>query len=277
MWHGMIAIALVFLFSVCAHAAGPTTAPGDTLNPNLPTLWIIGDSTVHNGTKGQVGWGDPIKALFDSSRINVVNRAIGGRSSRTFRTEGRWEQILSEAKPGDFVILQFGHNDPAPLSGDNRERGTIRGMGEETQEVTLKLKNGQKETVHSYGWYMKAYATEAKAKGMSAIICSYVPRCPRPAGNATTQPAKDDAPKEVPGYPLWAKQAAEATGATFIDLYSLILSKYASMSPEEVKQNYFTPADFTHTSPTGAQLNAQCVVEGLKATDSPLKQYLKSR
>ena len=61
----------------------------------LPTLFIVGDSTVKNGTRGQQGWGDPIAKLFDTSRIKVENHAIGGRSSRTFQTEGRWERILA--------------------------------------------------------------------------------------------------------------------------------------------------------------------------------------
>ena len=77
-------------------------------------------------------------------------------TSRTFRNEGRWDEILKDAKPGDYVLMQFGHNDPAPLSGDNRERGTIRGISDETQDVTLTLGNnkGKAETVHSYGWYI---------------------------------------------------------------------------------------------------------------------------
>jgi lysophospholipase L1-like esterase len=269
-------VVLLFVFA-CVQASAQTTAPaaspGEERNPNLPTLWLIGDSTVRVGTRGQQGWGDPIRALFDTTRINVVNRAIGGRSSRTFRTDGRWDQILKESKAGDFVIMQFGHNDPSKLAGDNRERGTLRGVGDETEEVTLTLKNGQKEVVHTYGWYMKTYATEAKEKGMTPIICSYIPRCPRPG--TATQPTKIEVPKERTSYQLWAKQSADATGATFIDLMSIILGKYAAMTPETIKEKYYTPADFTHTSPAGAEFNAQCVVEGLKATDCPLKTYLK--
>src|SRR5690349_12556597 len=55
----------------------------------LPTIWIIGDSTVRVGTRGQRGWGDELKPFFDLSKVNLVNRAIGGRSSRTFLTDGR--------------------------------------------------------------------------------------------------------------------------------------------------------------------------------------------
>src|ERR1700722_14131112 len=79
-------------------------------NPNLPTLYVVGDSTARNNEPLR-GWGSEIGAFFDPAKINVVNRAIGGRSSRTFMTEGRWDKVLAELKPGDFVLVQFGHND----------------------------------------------------------------------------------------------------------------------------------------------------------------------
>src|SRR5260221_6654899 len=81
----------------------------------LPKLFIVGDSTVRNGTKGQQGWGDPLIKLFDKTKVTVENHAIGGRSSRTFQTEGRWDKILAAAQPGDFVLIQMGHNDGGPL------------------------------------------------------------------------------------------------------------------------------------------------------------------
>ena len=75
-----------------------------------------GDSTVSNGTKGQQGWGTPLAALFDPKKIKVDNRARGGRSSRTFITEGLWEKVLAETRPGDFVLIQFGHNDSGAIN-----------------------------------------------------------------------------------------------------------------------------------------------------------------
>src|SRR5262245_44513956 len=104
----LIPIALVLL-------AFATIVPAQSGSSNSrPTLFIIGDSTVKNSTAGQLGWGDPIRDLFDLNRINVENRARGGRSSRTFQTEGSWDQIVAELKPGDFVLMQFGHNDGGP-------------------------------------------------------------------------------------------------------------------------------------------------------------------
>jgi lysophospholipase L1-like esterase len=234
----------------------------------LPTLFIVGDSTVRNGTKGQQGWGDPIAELFDRSRINVVNRARGGRSSRTFQTEGLWEAVLAEMKPGDFVLIQFGHNDGAPLEDAQRARGTIRGTGEESREIYNPIMKKQ-EVVHTYGWYMRKYVRDAKAKGATPIVLSYIPRCPRPVDPPI------DAGAAPTSYALWAKQSAEAEGAPFIDLYGLIAKHYATMTPQQIKDKYFTPADFTHTSAAGAKRNAEAVVEGIRGLkDVALGGYL---
>jgi lysophospholipase L1-like esterase len=263
-----------YFLSVLLMALLATSAMAQTTRP---TVWIIGDSTVRNGTAGQQGWGDPIKELFDAGKVRVENRAIGGRSSRTFRTEGRWEQVLKDAKAGDFVLIQFGHNDPSPLAGDDRERGSIRSEGDETEEVTLTLgtRKGQKETVHSFGWYLRQYVKEAKEAGLTPVVCSYVPRCPRP--NEKNPAAKIEPPKdELTSYALWSKNAAEKQGAEFIDLHRLVRQKYVGLTPAEVKQKYFCDKDFTHTNPEGAKLNAACVVEGIRQLkDQRLNGFLK--
>ena len=105
-------------------------------NPALPSLILIGDSTVRNGRDdgqgkgeaGQWGWGNPLAAYVDTTKVNLVNRAVGGLSSRTYLTSGHWERTLAFVKPGDVVLMQFGHNDASPLNDDKRARGTIRGV-----------------------------------------------------------------------------------------------------------------------------------------------------
>src|SRR5258708_37688763 len=97
---------------------------------NPPTLFLIGDSTVRNGNgtgaNNQLGWGEPLAAYFDSAKIQVLNRARGGRSSRTFLTEGLWDQVLDNLKSCDFVIMQFVHNDRRPLHDNQRARVSPR-------------------------------------------------------------------------------------------------------------------------------------------------------
>src|SRR6476469_4878576 len=84
------------------------------LKKEKPVLYIIGDSTVKNGDgsgkNGQWGWGTLLDAYFDTAKIAVRNHAIGGRSSRTFITDDRWNRILKDLKKGDYVLIQFGHN-----------------------------------------------------------------------------------------------------------------------------------------------------------------------
>lgn len=128
-------------------------------NPDLPTLFLIGDSTVRNGrgdgSNGQWGWGEPLVDYFDAAKITVVNRALGGRSSRTFITERHWSRVLAMLKPGDFVIVQFGHNDSGPLDDSARARGTLAGTGDETREIDNPITR-QHEVVHTFGWYLKS-------------------------------------------------------------------------------------------------------------------------
>lgn len=227
-----------------------------------PTLWIIGDSTVRNNTKGQQGWGDPLKSLFDASKIKVENRALGGRSSRTFQTEGLWAKIVGNMKQGDFVLMQFGHNDGGPLDS-GRARASLKGIGDETREIVDA--KGNKEVVHTYGWYMKKYCTDAKDKGATPIVLSPIPRNIWKDGKVA-RASKD--------YGKWSDESAKATNVAFVDLNEIIAVHYEKLGKDKVDALFF--GDHTHTSPAGAKLNAEAVVEGLRGLkDCPLCKYLK--
>lgn len=258
---GVLTTAAILLFAAvlpASSADGPATP--------IPTLFIVGDSTVRNHTKGQQGWGDPVAALFDKTKIKVENHAIGGRSSRTFITEGRWDKILAAAKPGDFVLIQMGHNDGGPLDDTKRARGSIRGTGEETKEIDNPITR-KKEVVHTYGWYLRKYIRDAREKKMVPIIVSSIPHCPK------KQVAKGDVEKS--NYVAWSEEVAAAEKADFIHLNKLVMAKYAELTPAEIKAKYFTAADNTHTSPAGAGLNAACLAQGVCALkDCKLKDYL---
>src|SRR5687767_776576 len=87
----------------------------------VPTLFVAGDSTAsanEPNPKNQQGWGAVIQPLFDETKLRVVDVARGGRSSRTFITEGHWDRMLAQLQAGDFVIIQFGHNDSGAVNAE---------------------------------------------------------------------------------------------------------------------------------------------------------------
>ena len=238
------------------------------LQDKKPTFYIIGDSTVRNGdgrgSNQQWGWGSFMSLHFDTSKINIRNHAIGGRSSRTFITEGRWDSILVRLKKGDYVIMQFGHNDAGPLDDTARARGTIRGIGDESKEI-FNPKTNKQEVVYTYGWYMRKYIRDAKAKGAVPIVCSPIPRNDWKEGKVA---------RSTESYAKWAREVAQQEGAAFIDLNELVAKKYEEMGAENVKP--FFPADHTHTNIDGAKLNAEIVTEALKGLQlNGLKDLLK--
>jgi lysophospholipase L1-like esterase len=235
-------------------------------NRTLPMLFIVGDSTVHNLQTTERGWGDVIGKYFDTNKIRVENHALGGRSSRTFQTQGWWDLVLAAARPGDFVLIQLGHNDGGSLDDTNRARGTIRGIGEETRETYNPIMK-KPEVVHTYGWYLRKYITDARARGMTPILCSPVPRCPKEEVKAGDVEKSD--------YVSLSGEVATNENVRFIHLNRIVMGHYAGLTPEVVKSKYFTPADNTHTSLAGAELNAASVIEGLRGLkDCPLKACL---
>jgi rhamnogalacturonan acetylesterase len=236
--------------------------------PQKPVLYIIGDSTVKNGDgtgKGSLwGWGSFMADRFDTLRIDVQNHAIGGRSSRTFITEGRWERILQELKAGDYVLMQFGHNDSSPLDDTARARGTIKGIGDDSVATYNPIRKIN-ETVYSFGWYMRKYIVETKAKGAIPIVCSPIPR--NNFANGLTERANNS-------YGKWSQEVAKANGAFFIPLNDLIADRYDALGADSV--NHFFPGDHTHPNKEGSELNADMVVKGIKALKKcDLKKYLK--
>ncbi len=255
---------LFWLLCASAPVAGPVPvqAQASPAGHRSPALFIIGDSTVRNHTRGQLGWGDPIAAWFDTNRIRVINRALGGRSSRSFQTEGLWSKVLAELKPGDFVLMQFGHNDGGSLD-KGRARASLKGAGQQSQVITNQT-TGTIETVHTYGWYLRKYISDTKAKGATPIVLSLVPRKIWKSGKIV---------RGTHDYVQWAREAAQQEGVAFVDLNDIVARHYEALGPEKVNQLFGD--EHTHTNAQGARLNAQCVVEGLRGlNDCALARYL---
>lgn len=232
--------------------------------PAKPVIYLIGDSTVRNTDKEQWGWGSILGSYFDADKISVNNQAMAGRSTRTFIKENRWHRVDSMLRPGDYVLMQFGHNEGSkPDTNKAGYRGVLKGTGEETVELTWP--NGTKETVHTYGWYLRKFIRETKAKGATPIVLSMIPRNQFKDGKVLRA---DDS------YGKWAREIAEQEKVAFINLNGISADKYDTWGADSVKK--FFPGDHTHTNKLGATVNAQSVVEGIKANKSiALNKYLK--
>ena len=113
---------------------------GSSRKDNHPVLFLVGNSTMRtgtlgNGNNGQWGWGYYVHQYFDTERITVENHALGGTSSRTFYNK-LWPAVLEGIRPGDWVIIELGHNDNGPYD-HGRARASIPGTGTDSMVVTI--------------------------------------------------------------------------------------------------------------------------------------------
>lgn len=246
-------------------APAPTGAP-PALDPARPTIFIAGDSTAARGRgESQQGWGVPFSAYFDPAKVNVANRARGGRSSRTFINEGLWDQLLADVKPGDTVLIQFGHNDGGPIN-TRPARGSIPGLGEETQEITHVI-TGQPETVHTFGWYLRKMIADVKAKRASPVVLSLTVRNRWSDGKIERGSGR---------YSQWAFEIAKAAAVPFLDVTHRMADAFEQLGEERVKTFY--PQDHTHFNAEGADRHAAIVVAGLKGLrPSPVEKLLSAK
>jgi rhamnogalacturonan acetylesterase len=158
--------------------------------------------------------------------------------------------------------MQFGHNDGGPLD-DGKARASLKGSGDDAQVVTNKV-SSKVETVHTYGWYLRRYISDAKAKGATPIVLSLVPRKIWKDGKVA---------RSSNDYAKWAAEAANTEGVAFVDLNDIVARHYEELGQDKV--NRLFADEHTHTNPEGAELNARCVVEGLRALkECQLTKYL---
>lgn len=244
--------------------------PGYSRKNCRPVVFVIGDSTVKNGrgdgSNKQWGWGSLFWQQFDTTLISVENHALGGRSSRTFIGEGLWDKVLAAVQPGDYVLIQFGHNDAGPLN-TGRARAVLRGNGDQDTTVVMEA-DGKEMTIHTFGWYMRKYAADVKDKKATPILMSHIPR------NQWLTSDSLQVRRNADSFGSWTRDAALQAGVPFIDLNARIADKYDQLGKTVVPRLF--QGDHTHTSLEGAILNAITVAEGIEALeDCRLRRYLK--
>lgn len=227
-------------------------------------IFLTGDSTVKNADKdenGMWGWGSQAYTVFDSLRCQVINAAKAGRSTRTYLNEGRWEAVYNSLQPGDYVLIQFGHNDIGSID-TQKERGVIP-CTYDTCHVYHRASDGQYEVVYSFGWYLRKFIQDVREKGATPILVSLTPRNEWSNGHIERRD----------NYIRWYREVVETTGVDFIDLHNITANALDKIGQEKAKSMY--NHDHTHTSLAGARLNAQGIAKGLKNVHSPLRKYLK--
>ena len=137
-----------------------------------PTVHLCGDSTMASMTGAIQGWGTYLQYSFDSARFAVNNAAKAGRSARSYTREGRFDAVLQTVQAGDWVVIEFGHNDGGSVGSTDNGRSDCYGAGNETCETTY---NGVAETVQTYPTYLKNAGAAFLAAGANVVISSSTP------------------------------------------------------------------------------------------------------
>ncbi|KAF9731766.1 hypothetical protein PMIN06_007690 [Paraphaeosphaeria minitans] len=231
-----------------------------------PTIYLAGDSTMakSGANDGSTdGWGPYLSRYVT---VPVVNKAIGGRSARSYSNEGRFTEIANLVKSGDIVVIEFGHNDGgSPNSASDNGRSDCPGTGEET---CTSGKDGS--TVYTFGHYVKAAAKTYIAKGATVVVSSQTPNNLWEGGSFSTS---------APRFVAYAAQAGKevGSGASFVDHFQAVLNAYRKLG--NAGTNALYPKDHTHTSPAGADLSAQAFAQAIKLKlngTTPIAPYVEA-
>ncbi|MEL7975316.1 SGNH/GDSL hydrolase family protein [Isoptericola sp. F-RaC21] len=236
-----------------AHLAGLTITPKPSRGAGeKPTVYVTGDSTVQSYTDywiPQAGWGQMIDG-FLSDDVTVDNHAIGGRSSKNFISQGRLDEVLTQIKPGDYLYVQFGHNDNS-YGVDDRYAAPA-----------------------DYRNYLRTFVDGAKQRGATPILVTPVSR--------RSFDASGKANVSFGAYVDEAKALAEETGTPLVDLSASSRALLNELGPEGSKNLFLhtAPGEFadrpdgtaddTHFQANGASHMARLVAEGTRALDIPL-------
>lgn len=206
----------------------------------LPTLFVLGDSTVCDQPgEPYASWGQMITRFF-GDKIAVANHAESGESLKSSLAAKRLDKVLSLMKPGDFLLIQYGHN-------DMKERG--EGVGAFT----------------SYRASLKHFVDEARKKGGIPILVTSMHRRTFDANGKITNSHGD--------YPDAVRQLAKEQRVPLIDLHAISKDLYEALGPED-SGRLFKDGDGTHHSSYGAYQLAKAIVQSIRNQRLPLARYL---
>ena len=267
------------LLALALHVMAFAQVPADTI-----TVFMIGDSTMANKPldkeNQERGWGQMLPIYLEGA-IKVDNHAVNGRSSKSFIDEGRWEKVREQIRPGDYVIIQFGHNDEKAKSPD---RYTVPGS--------------------TFDANLKKFVNETREKGGTPILMNSIVRRNFPAnGIAAAQtddrqktwkkglenyPAEGDTLVDTHGdYRIAPKNVAEEMGVVFVDMNTLTHELVQGLGKDSSKDLFmwmpvgkyeFAPngrIDNTHLNVYGGIVVSRLAVNALAEKVPALKPYIR--
>lgn len=220
------------------------------------TVWMIGDSTMSvkkENTYPETGWGMAFAEFFND-KVTIQNKAMNGRSTLSFINEKRWQEVYEGLKPGDYVIIEFGHND---------EKTDKPGVG---------------TTPEAYQVNLAKFVVEARSRKAIPVLMTPIAR--RNFKNGVLEDTHRN-------YPDMVRRLADSLRVPMVDMLQKtqrLLQQYGEEQSvalfnyvDSGHVNYLKgKKDNTHLSPLGAKAVADCAVEGLKEEHIPLIKYLKS-
>ena len=218
--------------------------------PARLTVWMIGDSTMANkpdpAHNPERGWGQALSEFLDRD-VAVENRAVNGRSTKSFIAEGRWDSVRVRLRKGDVVLIQFGHNDQK-----------VEDSTRYTNAYTTYRRN------------LERFVAETRARGATPIVLSSIVRRSFSAGGAL---------QDTHGaYPWVARTVAREAGVGFVDLQLLTEELVQRAGPERSKALYVWVGerhDDTHLSPAGADSVARLAARELRRLGGPLARHVR--
>ncbi|MCQ2242876.1 MAG: rhamnogalacturonan acetylesterase [Bacteroidaceae bacterium] len=253
---------------------------------DVQTMFMIGDSTMANKdtTKGpERGWGMMVQEYFDETKLIVDNHAVNGRSSKSFIDEGRWQKVLDKIKPGDYVVIQFGHNDEKSAPERHTEPGS------------------------TFDDNIRKFIRETRAKGGKPIVMNacvrrnFYKKVPKndddealrntidsPTQSAPAGQEEGDILYDTHGYYRYSpREVALEEGATFVDANKLTHQLEQALGRERSKMIHMWykageipeipegRQDNTHYNITGAKAIARLLVDGMCKEMPELYRYMK--
>jgi lysophospholipase L1-like esterase len=227
-------------------AGGAVVMPGTGPYPaatGTPTVYLAGDSTCQTyatNAKDQQGWGQRFQEFFNPSDVIVVNKAMGGRSSKSYITEGRLDEILAVIKPGDYLFAQWGINDRYTSDASRY-----------TDPAT------------TFRTYLKQYIDGARGKNAIPVLLTPTPRHQLSGGVFTN------------GFAEYCKAiiaVGAETNTPVIDLQTMALAYYTSIGDAKVTSTIIL--DALHFVSEGAYQMARMVALGVSAVNIPISQYV---